>query len=84
MRQSGNELFEDEEEYEDEDIEWDDNDSDFKDEDGDWDDMDLIEDGQTMIPIQRSSRLTLAEVLESINLPPDTNLDDIHKMYWKN
>eukprot|EP01084_Bolivina_argentea_P012397 23232_1 len=63
-----------------EDENWGEGDSDFdEDEQGDedWDDVDLNDDGQQLIPIQTTPQLTLAEVLKSINLPPNTNLDDI-------
>ena len=51
--------------------------NDLSDNDDDWNDLLLNEDGQQLIPIQQTPKLTLAKVLKSINLPPDTNLDEI-------
>eukprot|EP01083_Nonionella_stella_P192236 710787_1 len=57
---------------------WDDIDPDFdSDPNNEWSDVELNEDGQQLIPIQQAPELTLAEVLQSIHLPPDTNLDNV-------
>ena len=43
----------------------------------DWAELELIEDGQPVIPIQHTQSLSLREVLKSIHLSPDINLSTL-------